>query len=507
MAKIIKNVVCVATLKDIHVWIHASYAIARHIKAERYVVVTPEKYVPIFKAVSNPRFEVVSETVAVPDIDLDYVAERMPEGCRSRAGWYYQQILKIGSLLHLPSAPDDVLLLWDADTIPLGDLNLIQDGNLVYFKGSEHHLPYFQTIRTLTGLEKRVAFSFIAQCFPIFREWLDEFVALVENRHGKRWYDAILSATDLSEFSGFSEYETLGTFLANTRPERLYVNHTAWERFGNRICPVERVRTDAAGTGYAFVSYESWAPARLPADRRQLPMPKDEQGFLDLFFNRMTGSRGVIQIGTNDGMMEDPLHRYLSDERHNAVSAVLIEPLGSYFENVSRLHAARPNTLMLKMAAGTKEAERKFYHILPEIADEMNGDGPPNNWAHGQGSFFRESIEFWIRQNQFRGEAYRANIGRYLAAIHETVVNVMPLRSLALGGIDNLLIVIDAQGAEFDVLLGVDWRRRPNWLIFEQDIAVVGLIEEFLTALGYVYICGTSNPVWGLAEAPVEFAG
>ena len=35
MAKIIKNVVCVATLKDIHVWIHASYAIARHIKAER----------------------------------------------------------------------------------------------------------------------------------------------------------------------------------------------------------------------------------------------------------------------------------------------------------------------------------------------------------------------------------------------------------------------------------------------------------------------------------------
>ncbi|PWC56246.1 hypothetical protein TSH7_28545 [Azospirillum sp. TSH7] len=505
MTKIIKNVVCVATIKDIRVWIHASYAIPRHIKAERYVVVTPERYTHIFKAVSNPRFEVIAESVVAPDIDLEYVAKRMPEGNRSRAGWYYQQILKISSLLQLPSAPDDVLLIWDADTIPLCDLNFIQDDNLIYFKGREHHLPYFQAIRKLTGLEKRVSFSFIAQCFPIFREWLDEFVAVVENRHGKRWYDAILSATDLSEVSGFSEYETMGTFLANTRPERIYVNHMAWERFGNRICPVERARPDVLGTGCAFVSYESWAPAQQPAGRRELPMPKDEQGFIDLFFNRMTGSRGVIQIGANDGVMEDPLYRYLSDERHNAISAVLIEPLSYYFDTLSRIHATRPNTLMLKMAAGMNEAERKFYHVLPEIADEMNGDGPPNNWAHGQGSFFRESVEFWIRQNQFRGDVYRANIGRYLAAIRETVVNVMPLRSLALGGIDNLLLVIDVQGGELDVLLGVDWRKRPNWLIFEQDIAVVGLIEELLTALGYVYICGTSNPVWGLVEAPVQF--
>ncbi|WP_376967529.1 DUF6492 family protein (plasmid) [Azospirillum sp. A26] len=504
MAKIVKNVVCVVTLKDIHVWIHASYAIPRRIKAERYVVVTPENYVPIFKAVGNPRFEVISEAAAAPDIDLDYVARRMPEGCRSRAGWYYQQIVKISSLLHLPSAPDDVLLIWDADTIPLVDLNFIQDGNLVYFKGSENHLPYFQTIRALTGLEKRVDFSFIAQCFPIFREWLDEFVAFIENRHGKRWYDAILSATDLSEVSGFSEYETLGTFLANTRSERLYVNHAAWERVGSRICPVEQVHTDAKGTGYAFVSYESWATGRHPADRRQLPMPKDERGFLDLFFDRMTGSRGVVQIGTG-GMMDGPLHRHLSDERHNAVSAVLIEPRDYCFETLSRLHAVRPNTLMVRIAAGTNEGRRKFYHILPDIADEMNGDGPPNNRAYGQGSFFRESIELRIRESQSQSEVHRSDIGRYLAAIHETVVNVMPLRSLALGGIDNLLLVIDMQGADLSVLLGVDWRKRPNWLIFEQDIAVVGLIEELLTALGYVHICGTGNPVWGLADAPVEF--
>ncbi|PWC40960.1 hypothetical protein TSO352_00485 [Azospirillum sp. TSO35-2] len=350
-------------------------------------------------------------------------------------------------------------------------------------------------------------FSFITQCFPIFRGWLEDFVTFVERRHGIRWYDAILNAADLSQKSGFSEYETMGTFLANTRPERMRTYNMAWKRFGNRVCPVERARAEIPGTEFAYVSYETWDPTRVPESAQELPRPRDEKEFIALFFDKMMGSRGVIQVGANDGVMEDPLCRYLRDDKYNDVSSVLIEPLGYYFEQLTQRHADRPNTLMLQVAAGASEATRKFYHIPPEIADEMNGDGPPNNWAHGQGSFFRQSVEFWIKQNQFRGEVYRANLDRYLSAIRETTVNVMPLRSLALGAIENSLLVIDVQGAELEVLLGVNWRQRPNWLIFEQDLGKVGLIHDLLAALGYVHICGSANAVWGLVEAPVRFIG
>lgn len=505
MTKPIKNIVCTATLKDIHVWTHASQAVARYIEAERYVLIVPERYVSIFKAVSSPRFEVVGETVVVPEFDLAYVAARMPAENRSRAGWYYQQLLKIGALLHLPSKHDDALLIWDADTIPLRNLQFVQEGRLIYHRGAEHHQPYFDVVRNLIGFEKNVNFSFIAQCFPIFRGWLEDFVALIESRHGIRWYDAILKTAELSKVSGFSEYETMGTFLANSRPERMLTSNAAWVRRGNRVCPIERLWSEVPATEVAYVSYETWDPIRIPANARELPKPRDEHQFIDVFFNDIPGSRMVIQVGANDGVMEDPLSRYLRNEKYNDVSAVLIEPLDHYFESLTRLHAGRPNTLMLRAAMGAGEAVRNFYHIAPEIADGMNGDGPPNNWAHGQGSFSREIVEFWIKQNSFRGETYRANINRYLGAIRETVVNVMPLRSLALGAVDNTLLVIDVQGAELDVLLGVNWRRRPNWVILEQDLDDVGMTNDFLGALGYAPVCGSHNVVWGLVEAPLRF--
>lgn len=505
MTERIKNVVCVANLKDIHCWIHTSYAVPDHIAAERYVLVSPERYVSVFKSVGNPAFEVISENLVAPEYDLSYVSARMPEHNRTRAGWYYQQLLKISALLWLQSNPDDVLLIWDADAIPLIDLNFIQGGRLIYFRSSENHRPYFDTIRNLLGLEKCVDFSFVSQCFPIVSQQLVEFITFVESRSGGRWYDAILNSADLSQPCGFSEYETLGTFLANTHPSSISTEHIAWERFGKRVCPIERSEVELAKTNLAFVCYESWDSADISVAKLALPGPKNESEFLDLFFNRMTGSRAIIQIGANDGVMEDPIYHHLRNTAHNEVVSVLIEPLDYYFQKLTRLHTARPNTMMIKAAAGSSETTRKFYYIAPEIAAEMNGDGPPNNWAHGQGSFLRSSVEYWIWQNQFRGEIYRANIGKYLGAIRETDVNVVPLRCLSLGGIENVLLIIDVQGAELEVLLGVNWRRRPQWLVFEQDLGEQLIIRDLLTALGYYYICGKSNVVWGLVDANVGF--
>jgi hypothetical protein len=60
---------------------------------------------------------------------------------------------------------------------------------------------------------------------------------------------------------------------------------------------------------------------------------------------------------------------------------------------------------------------------------------------------------------------------------------------------------IDVQGAELEVLLGVDWRNPPDFIVYEQDLARLSIIDDMLRSLGYAYLCGESNVVYYNREA------
>ncbi len=495
----VKNVISICAVKDAATWVHVSRAMTRYIDAENFFVIVPSDGVDIFRALSPARFTVIDEDSLLAGLNIAYVAARMPEAMRVRAGWYFQQLIKLLALVSVPADPDDVLLLWDADTMPMHRLSFqTESGQLLYCTSDEHHQPYFDAIQRLLGTEKMVAFSFVAQSFPIFRRWAEEFIALVERRSGQRWIDAILEATDLSLPSAFSEFETLGAFVAENYPQHAAVNSAPWARDGylRGLTPEMVSNSETLGREFAYVAFESWlrdqGPVAEPRTSRAFPRPWDIDPFLDTFFNRFTGDRAVIQVGANDGVIADPLRRFLADERHNNVRAVLCEPLRYYYEKLCRLYTNRPNTVLMNVACGSAAATRKFYFIDPDMASEMNGEGPPNDWAHGQGSFYRESVEFWINQNSFRGEAYRANLSRYLSAIVESDAFVMPLNRFRLPNVETLLI-LDVQGAELDVLAGLDWLSPPQWIVLEQDRGRSDTISTLMEAFDYEYVCGAEN--------------
>jgi hypothetical protein len=123
----------------------------------------------------------------------------------------------------------------------------------------------------------------------------------------------------------------------------------------------------------------------------------------------------------------------------------------------------------------------------------MNGDGPMNDWAHGQGSFYKDSIIHWIDENAFRGAWYRENMERFKRSILKSSVNCFPLKNILSCGQELSLLLIDVQGAELDVLLGIDWSAPPDFILYEQDIKRDHTIDELLNALGFSYMCGTSN--------------
>jgi len=225
--------------------------------------------------------------------------------------------------------------------------------------------------------------------------------------------------------------------------------------------------------------------------------------FYEAYFESLE-KKCVIQVGANDGIMCDPLRRFFAPSRNQDIGAVLIEPIPFYFEKLKVLYADYTDISVLNVACGATAGSATLYFIEPDVADQMNGRGPLNNWAHGQGSFDKNVINYWIRRNRFRGEGYVKNLDLYYASIRSMEVSVIRLADIELSrSHENLLIVVDVQGFELDVIRGIDWNFPPAYIVIEDDLGNSGPIDEYLSSRGYIYLCGRNDKVYKLSEGDV----
>lgn len=205
----------------------------------------------------------------------------------------------------------------------------------------------------------------------------------------------------------------------------------------------------------------------------------------------------MIQVGANDGIMCDPLRRYLAPTRGQELHAVLIEPIPFYFQRLQDLYAGYPNISLLNVACGATTGTASLHFIDPAVADQMNGVGPSNNWAHGQGSFDKNVVKYWIDRNRFRGEDYVKDLDLYHASIQTIEVSVIRLADIELSRSNrNLLVVIDVQGFELEVIRGIDPAHPPTYILVEDDMTQAGPIDAYLGSRGYTYLCGQNDKVY-----------
>jgi FkbM family methyltransferase len=224
------------------------------------------------------------------------------------------------------------------------------------------------------------------------------------------------------------------------------------------------------------------------------PIDADEQlnNFLDkLFYSKK--KLFVLQIGANDGVTGDILRRYLKQSIN--YDAALIEPIKFYAKKLQSLYSSRQDIKILNLAAGSSNRRQNLFYIPPVIADQMNGDGPFNDWAHGQGSFDKNTVIHWIYENKFRGVEYQSRINEFISSIKKVSVdviktcNLIPKKKLA-------LLVIDVQGAEFDVLRGINWKYPPKFIIIEDDLGRTEEFMNFFASKNYKFICGGANKLF-----------
>ena len=330
----ISRVYCCCAISDIEVWAVASKFIPKYIEADSYYVVVPDSDAPAFRWVTDSRFSVVPESIYTTRFEAA-LASAIEKHGSARFGWYIQQFIKIAAMAS--GNPDDYVLIWDADTIPVRKISFFsQDGKILFYTGSEHHKPYFKCIERLTGLAKAIPESFIAQCLLGKAGWAAEFLDLVQDRFGKDPFQAIIDATDLSEKSGFSEYETLGTFFFSKYKDQIAPSERKWERNGYSLlgsCQnLEALYSRFLLRNADFVAFEKWdlknkqdrlrrrtalRPIRTRlADwvRRLLPKKEnaglrtDVDKFIGFYFTEQF-SKTVVQVGANGGIQNVFLSR------------------------------------------------------------------------------------------------------------------------------------------------------------------------------------------------------
>ncbi len=199
-----------------------------------YLITKKDNFFVLSNAFSQ-KIELLDEDKVVKGLTLKKVQEclEQKEANPKRAGWYFQQFLKLGI------AQSDKIsrryLIWDADCIALRKLPSFTDENKVFCDTTnEYNQPYFDTIENLIGIKRQVNYSFISEHFVFDKKIVLKLLNEISEGVKSNWWVDILdkvSPKDLS-FSAFSEYELYGNYLAKYYPTSFVVRNLKKNRNG-----------------------------------------------------------------------------------------------------------------------------------------------------------------------------------------------------------------------------------------------------------------------------------
>ncbi|MBQ3165586.1 MAG: hypothetical protein IJC02_13845 [Lachnospiraceae bacterium] len=143
-----------------------------------------------------------------------------------RTGWYLQQFIK---MYYATICEDEYYIVWDVDTLPLHKIEFLVDRHPVFHMKTEFCESYFITIsKILHDVDKCVDKSFIAEHMFVKCSLMNDMIHEIEkneNLKGKVFYEKILYAIEEKDIknSGFSEFETFGSFCMKRYPTLYYL--------------------------------------------------------------------------------------------------------------------------------------------------------------------------------------------------------------------------------------------------------------------------------------------
>lgn len=198
--------------------------IQKNLAPKQIKIITAVSNVDVTTFADDESVVFLNEDEIYPGMTISKIKNTMIKiaGTEKRAGWYFQQFLKMAYSL---ICQDEEYLIWDADTIPLKPL-LFKDSNQLYFTMEYRYFKdYFNTLYNLLGYFKKENKSFVAEHMIIDVKIMKELISVIESKEllsGERFYEKILGAIDPKKIlgTGFSEFETYGTYVQYKYPSR-----------------------------------------------------------------------------------------------------------------------------------------------------------------------------------------------------------------------------------------------------------------------------------------------
>ena len=102
-------------------------------------------------------------------------------------------------------------------------------------------------------------------------------------------------------------------------------------------------------------------------------------------FLRKNKDMFIIQIGANDGKIDDPIYEFVTNYPQK-VSGILLEPVKDYFEELKTNYKNYPNFTLLNMAIHNSRKEMTIYRADPIKIEQY---GLPK-WVKGIASFNKD---------------------------------------------------------------------------------------------------------------------
>lgn len=210
----------------------------------------------------------LDEETVLQGMTLARIKDILKERCGdpSRAGWFYQQFLKMA---YADICANDYYLVFDSDTIPLNPIPYFdKDGKPQFITKVEYHKPYFDTMKVLfNGEVDRVdkAVSYIAENMMINKKIMIEIIDKImdnENLNGSTFYERILNAIDKKVVygTGFSEFETYGNYVMTYYPDDYNKIKLRTQRRGSFLFGMDpdSDQLEWAAHDYDIISFEKY---------------------------------------------------------------------------------------------------------------------------------------------------------------------------------------------------------------------------------------------------------
>ena len=221
------DIVIPVNINDTKLLIQQLDILKRYLYFDKMVIISKNNSL-IEENITNNTTIFINEESLIPKKNLITIFNKRGINETNRINWYHQQFLKMS---YSRICQNEYYLLWDSDTIPIRPINMFKNEHPLFDMKHEHHSPYFDTLERLLPNLHFSKLSYISEHMIIKTKYMIEILEKIEKNlaiPGIFFWEKILMSIDKKEliFSGFSEFETYGTYV-DTKFPKVY-KHRKW---------------------------------------------------------------------------------------------------------------------------------------------------------------------------------------------------------------------------------------------------------------------------------------